>query len=114
MTYDPTRGGTRKRLTRSLTVAFTQDGITGRVAKTNFGSGSYDVGEGDQARSVAWNHCSIDGEPLTRIRIHYSRGRIREIELPRQSRPEMDGFDGEPNFTGRSHISRRPENANVV
>ena len=114
MTYDPTRGGTTGRNTRAPTVAFTQEGITGKVAKTNFGSGTYKVGEGDQERSVSWCNFDVDGERLTRISTYYAHGVKKEIELSRGSRPELDGFEGKPNFTGRLLVSVNPENANVV
>jgi hypothetical protein len=114
MTYDPTRGGTRGRNTRAPTVAFTQEGITGKVAKTNFGFKSYDVGEGDQERSVAWDHYTVNNEPLTQIRTHYFHGETREIELPRGSRPELDAIDGGPNFTGRFLVSVDPVNADMA
>jgi hypothetical protein len=116
MTYDPTRGGTRRRNTQATTVAFTQEGITGKVAKNNFGFGSYDVGEGDQKRSVAWDHYTVNDEPLTEIRTHYVHGdgQMIEIQLPRGSRPEMDAFEGEPNFTGRLLISVDPVNAEMA
>jgi hypothetical protein len=114
MTYDPTRGGTRGRNTRAPTVAFTQEGITGKVAKTNFGFKSYDVGEGDQERSVAWDHYTVNNEPLTQIRTHYFHGEMREIELPRGSRPELDAIDGGPNFTGRFLVSVDPVNVDMA
>ena len=116
MTYDPTRGGTTGRNTRAPTVAFTQEGITGKVAKYTFGFGSYGVGEGDQKRSVAWENYTVNDEPLTEICTHYvlGNGEMREIELPTGSRPEMLEFEGEPNFTGRFLISIDPVNADVA
>jgi hypothetical protein len=115
-TYDPSGGGAIWRETRD-TFGFEQDGITGVVSK-DFGSGSYNVGEGLEARSVTWLHFTVDEkESLTLIRTLYSHsGAISEIELPRGSRPEIAGFDDgsdedteevdrEPNFTGRVLIS---------
>jgi hypothetical protein len=119
-TYDPNGGGTRWRLERD-TFGFTQDGITGTV-KTNFGSGTYNVGEGVERRRVAWEDYAVNGEPLTRFRTHYIHGGgMREAELPRGSKPENDGFGGDsdesdsrPNFTGRVLISVDPVAPNMA
>ena len=69
---------------------------------------------GDQERIVAWDHYTVNREPLTNFHTHYIRtGKRQEVELPRGIRPEMDGFNGEPNFTGRLLISVDPVDANV-
>ena len=39
---------------------------------------------------------------------------IREVELPRGSRLELDRFAGEPDFTDRLLISVDPGNANMM
>jgi hypothetical protein len=115
-TYDRSDGGAIWRETPD-TFGFEQDGITGIVGK-DFGSGSYNVGEGLEARSVTWLHFTVDEkESLTQICTLYSHnGAISEIELTRGSRPDIDGFDDgsdedteevdrEPNFTGRVLVS---------
>jgi len=126
-TYNPDGGGTRWRLTHD-TFGFTQDGITG-IVKTNFGSGSYQAGEGRDERRVAWSRTTVFGELLTRFRTHYIHDvAMREAELPRGSRPENDGFGGNsdeserdfnktvrsPNSTGRILISIDPVDPNIA
>jgi hypothetical protein len=103
LTYDPSRPGQTGRATRAPTISYTQDEISGRVSKTNFGSGNYSVGQGNQGRQVAWEHFERNGEPLTSIWSVQNDGQNwREIELPKGNRLERPaGFTQDLNFTGR-------------